>query len=83
MTPSHYREKQIYINVFPRVVLSNNIMYEGEIYKEMNKEIVENEIKTINKGYLLNLDLDHFDLINKTYGMKIGDLVLTEVTMSL
>jgi AraC family transcriptional regulator len=81
ISPQKYREKKLYTNVFPKITLKYSRFIGGDLMidKEMNKELIINEIQTHSNGYLLDIDIDHFDDINKNYGYHIGDKVLVEV----
>lgn len=81
VSPKKYREKNLYTNVFPRVNLTYKNLNGGidMINKEMNRDVIINGISSINSGFILDIDIDHFDQINKKYSYNIGDKVLIEV----
>ncbi|MBS4539035.1 diguanylate cyclase [Clostridium sp. D2Q-11] len=85
VSPKKYREKNLYTNVFPRILLSYYNLLGGDkmINKEMNKEVIFQKLKNIAKGYILDIDIDHFENINQNYGYKIGDKVLIEVSQRI
>lgn len=81
ISPQRYREKNFYTNVFPRIFLTYYSLCGGDpmISREMNKELIIEKIQALSNGYILDIDIDHFDIINKNYGYNIGDKVLVEV----
>jgi AraC family transcriptional regulator len=81
IAPKQYKEKNLYTNVFPRVTITFQNLFGGNlmINREMNKDLITQKIKIISNGYILDIDIDNFDNINKTYGYNIGDKVLIEV----
>lgn len=81
ISPQNYREKNLYTNVFPRITLIYNDLSGGNymVSREMNKDIVFEKINAVSNGYVLDIDIDHFDSVNKNYGHDIGDKLLVEV----
>lgn len=81
ISPQNYRGKNLYTNVFPRITLIYNDLSGGNymVSREMNKDIVFEKINAVSNGYALDIDIDHFDSVNKNYGHDIGDKVLVEV----
>lgn len=81
ISPKKYRECGSYIDVFPKIQLKYQNISGGEnmVDKEMNKESVVHQIHNVSNGYILDIDIDKFDNVNKIYGYDIGDKVLVEV----
>ncbi|CCJ33468.1 diguanylate cyclase domain-containing protein [Caloramator australicus] len=81
VSPKKYREFRKYIDVFPKIQLKygNSLGGENMVDKEMNKESVLQQIHNTSNGYILDVDIDKFEGINKIYGYDIGDKVLIEV----
>ncbi len=80
MRPSQYRKEAAYIEPFPRIEL--HTFHRGGyvmIGKNMNQEQLRQAIRDIKGGYLLDIDIDFFDRINKDFGWDIGDKVLIGV----
>ncbi len=81
LSPKDYRLRGLYIDIFPKITLNyinktgGNVM----INREMNKDVVINNINSSSNGFVLDIDIDHFDNINKNYGFEIGDKILIEV----
>jgi|GEM_PF-1350395 len=81
LSPKDYRLRGVYIDIFPKITLNciNKIGGNVMINREMNKDVVINNINNSSNGFVLDIDIDHFDNINKNHGFEIGDKVLIEV----
>lgn len=85
VSPSSYRKKGVFIELYPAVKLIDvrrNIVEGGkvmELTKSMNDKALEMKIKHHVKGYLLDIDIDQFASINDKYGWAYGDFVIREV----
>lgn len=81
LSPKNYRDAGIFTNVFPKLTIINQRLNGGSYMDqhEMNMNEVAKTLETLENGYLLDIDIDHFDAINKNYGYDIGDKVLVEV----
>lgn len=78
VSPTEYRKKGLYIEVFPKLTL--NVLTGGvESMGGLEKEALKKRLSKFNSGFLLNVDIDHFAKLNEKYGRKIGDAVLVKV----
>ncbi|MBO8160169.1 MAG: diguanylate cyclase [Thermosipho sp. (in: Bacteria)] len=80
MSPTQYRKNGIYVNVFPKINLVLNYLDGGEFMKEMENGEVMKILKSLEGGYILDVDIDRFADINENFGRKAGDFVLIEVS---
>jgi AraC family transcriptional regulator len=82
LSPSAYRKRGKYVNTFPAIMLLG-MDYGGKdmaAIKNMSAEMLNANIKKIASGYLMDVDIDRFALINENYGREVGDYVILEVS---
>jgi len=85
MPPTAYRKDKQYVDVFPKVHLvyyDNPVLiggYDMTQSKMMNEERLNEELKDLKEGFILDIDIDLFQAVNDDYGYNAGDIVLTQV----
>ena len=81
MSPTQYRKEGLYVETFPRMKVIRIIESEGQKMAnfEMNKDNIKNIIESTKKGYLMDVDIDHFITVNEKFGREGGDKVLVEL----
>lgn len=81
ISPKKYKEMNVFLNVFPRIILNYSYLSGGDVMisKEMNKDLIIKEIHALSNGYVLDIDIDGFMQVNSNYGYDIGDKILIEV----
>ncbi|QOR35416.1 diguanylate cyclase [Clostridium sp. 'deep sea'] len=84
LSPQHYKNFGKYYDAFPRIILINQNTG-GKLMNchIKNVAILNSVISNSAKGYLLDIDIDHFLNINKEFGSDIGDMVIVKVKKSL
>lgn len=76
-TPSVYRRKYRFHEIFPRITVE--MEKEGEIgMKKVDISSFYDRLKELGGCYMICIDIRRFDLINKTHGYATGDLILAE-----
>lgn len=83
MSPSEYRQRQNYVEAFPKIELLIRSEKTMNIEKVMNRIEVTKRLESSKPGYLLDIDIDGFAKINDLYGYAVGDVTLLYVSHAI
>lgn len=88
VSPSVFRRRGEYAESFPQLRFVEVGADKGQggtgmIQQEMNRERLVTEIEGIKSGYVLDVDIDHFESVNVKFGRAAGDRVLQEVPIRI
>lgn len=81
VSPISFRKNKLNVDIYPRISFKNSKI-QGVVKMISNftsNDVVLENIKNSTNGYVLDIDIDSFANINKTFGHKNGDIVLLEV----
>ncbi|MCM1988165.1 diguanylate cyclase domain-containing protein [Oceanirhabdus seepicola] len=81
ISPISFRKNKINIDIYPRISFKNTKI-QGVVKMISNftsNDVVLENIRNSNNGFVLDIDIDSFDNINTNFGHKNGDIVILEV----
>ena len=83
-TPSAFRKQNRFVDLYPRLVLNPNKEHGGNgMTRKYDLTEIGAKILAAKGTYILNVDVDNMDSINKEKGYDMGDLVLATTAARL